>query len=54
MLTSVLRILVNNLVKENFYRKNAINALTAFFIPYKSDIKNFIKWIVNQCSKGTR
>ena len=56
MLTSAFRVLVNNLVKENFYRKRkkAINALTAFFIPYKRDVKIFLKWIVNQCPKGTR
>ena len=29
--------------------KKAINALIAFFISYKSDIKTFLKWILNQC-----
>ena len=42
---SVLRTLVKNLVKENFYRKRKklINVLIAFFISYKSDIKTFLK-----------
>ena len=57
MLTSVLRALVNNLIKENFYekrkKKKAINILIAFFISYKSDVKNFLKWIINQYSKST-
>ena len=54
MLMSVLRVLVNNPVKESFYRKEKkINALTAFFIPYKSDVKTFFKCIINQCSKDT-
>ena len=56
MLTSVLRTLVKNPVKENFYRKKkkTINVLTAFFISYKSDVKNFIKWIINEYLKSTR
>ena len=28
--------------------------LTVFFISYKSSVKNFLKWIVNQCRKDTR
>ena len=50
MITNALRTLVNNPFKENFYRKRkkkVINVLTAFFIPHKSDIKTFLKWIVN-------
>ena len=56
MLTSVLRALVNNLVKESFYgkmkkknkkKKKAINVLTTFFIPHKSDVKTLLKLIVN-------
>ena len=58
MLTSVLRALVNNLIKEKFYEKRkkkmAINILIAFFISHKSDVKNFLKWIINQYPKGTR
>ena len=57
MLMSVLRVLINNLVKENFYgkrKKKTINVLTVFFIFHKSDVKTFLKWILNQCSKGTR
>ena len=34
--------------------KKAINVLTTFFIFYKSGAKTFLKWIVNQCLKGTR
>ena len=43
--------LVKNLIKESFYgkRKKAINVLTAFFISHKSDVKTFLKWILNQC-----
>ena len=29
--------------------KKAINVLIAFFISHKSDIKTFLKWILNQC-----
>ena len=31
-----------------------INILTAIFISNKSDIKTFLKWISNECPKGTR
>ena len=57
MLTNTLKTLVNDLFKESFYRKRkkkTINVLTAFFISHKSGVKTFIKWIVNQCPKGTR
>ena len=51
MLTSVLRTLVNNLVKKKIYgkmkKKKAINVLTIFFIPHKSNVKTLLKWIVN-------
>ena len=48
MLTSALRILVNNPVKESFYeKKKKINILIAFFIFHKSNVKNFLKWIIN-------
>ena len=45
MLMSVFRALINTPIKESFYRKKKkkINALTAFFIPYKSDVKTFLK-----------
>ena len=45
MLTSALRILVKNPVKESFYGKGKkkINVLTAFFISHKSDVKTFLK-----------
>ena len=35
-------------------KKKKIIILTAFFISNKSDVKTFLKWIVNQCFKGTR
>ena len=49
MLTSILRTMVKNSVKENFYekRKKIINILTVFFIFHKSDAKTFLKWILN-------
>ena len=50
-----LRVLVNNPFKESFYRKrkkNAINILTVFTIFHKSGVKIFLKWIINQYSKG--
>ena len=43
MLTNTFRILVNNLFKENFYKKKVINILTVFIIFYKSGIKIFLK-----------
>ena len=52
MLTSALRALVKNPVKESFYGKRkekVINVLTIFFIFHKSDIKTFIKLILNKC-----
>ena len=49
---NALRALVNNLFKEIFYgkrkKKIIINVLTAFFISHKSDVKIFLKCIVNQ------
>ena len=55
MLTSALRTLIKNPVKESFYgKKKKINVLTAFFISHKSDVKTFIKLIGNECPKGTR
>ena len=43
MLTSVLKALIKNSVKESFYgkRKKNIYILTAFFISRKSDVKTF-------------
>ena len=46
MLTNILRALVNNPFKENFYgkrKKKTINILTAFFISHKSGVKFFLK-----------
>ena len=55
MLTNALRILVNNPIKESFYeKKKKINVLTVLFISHESVVKNFLKWNVNQCLKGTR
>ena len=44
MLTSALKALINNPVKKSFYGKGkkAINVLTTFFIPHKSDVKTFL------------
>ena len=48
MLTSVLKVLIKNSVKESFYgKKKAINILIIFFIFYKNNVKTFVKWIVN-------
>ena len=44
ILTSVLRTLVKNSVKESFYRKKkTINVLITFFISDKNDVKIFVK-----------
>ena len=50
ILTNVLKALVNNPVKKSFYKKRnkSINILTVFFIFHKSDVKIFLKLIVNQ------
>ena len=57
MLTSAFSVLVNNPVKESFYgkrKRKTINVLTIFFISHKSNVKTFLKLIVNKCHKGTR
>ena len=56
ILTTVLKVLVNNPFKENFLEneKNVINILTTFFISHKSDIKTFLKWIINEYLKNSR
>ena len=57
VLMDALRVMVNNPFKERFYEKkknNNNNVLTAFFISHKNNIKTFLKWIVNHCSKSTR
>ena len=40
-------------LKKVFMGKKTINILTVFFIFYKSDVKIFLKWIVNQYPKST-
>ena len=53
MLMDALRVIVNNLFKEIFYgKKKVINILTVFSIFHKSDVKTFLKLIVNHCSKS--
>ena len=47
------RVLVKNPIKENFYGKKKINVLTTFFIFHKSNVKTFLKWIVNECPNDT-
>ena len=54
MLTSALKVLVKNLVKESFYGKKKKNILTTFFIYHKNDVKTFFNWILNECLKGIR
>ena len=49
MLTIALRVLVKNLVKKSFYAEKKNNILTAFFIFHKSDVKTFLKLIINEC-----
>ena len=47
---SALRALVKNPVKKSFYgKKKTINVLTVYFIFHKSDVKTFLKWILNEC-----
>ena len=48
MLTSALKVLVKNPVKENFYgkKKKVINVMTAFFISHKNNVKIFFNWIL--------
>ena len=63
MLTNVLRTIINNLFKKSFYRKRkkkkVTNILIAFSIVHKisiflkSDVKIFLKSIVNHCFKNT-
>ena len=55
MLTSALRALVKNPVKENFDitfigNEKTVKTLIVFFF----SIKTFFNWILNQCPKGTR
>ena len=53
----VLKVIINNPFKEKFYgkrKKKTINILTVFFISHKSDIKTFLKLIINHCFKDTR
>ena len=57
MLTNTFRVLVNNSSKENFYwirKEKQLMFWQFFFIFYKSGVKIFLKWIVNQYPKGTR
>ena len=52
ILMNALKALVKNPVKESFYGKRKKNILTIFFISHKSDVKTFLKCIVNEYSKG--
>ena len=57
MLTNALKALFKNPVKESFYekiKKKVNNVLTVFFIFHKNNVKTFLKWILNECPKGTR
>ena len=53
MLMNALRALVKNPFKKSFYREKKINVLIVFFISHRSYVKTFLKWILNQCPKGT-
>ena len=56
MLTDAFKRFVTNPFKENFYGKRkikTINIMTTFFISHKSNVKTFLKWIVNHYSKNT-
>ena len=46
ILTSVLKILFKNSVKESFYKKKN-NILTIFFIFHKNDVKIFFNCVLN-------
>ena len=58
MLTSALRALIKNPVKESFditftrNEKSCQNIKFFFFFPFP--MKTFFNWIFNQCPKGTR
>ena len=56
MLTDAIKALVNNLFKENFYekrkKKKQLMFWQFFFISHKSDVKTFLKWIVNCMASG--
>ena len=43
MLTSALKALVKNLIKESVHEKKKINVSITFFISHKSDVKIFLK-----------
>ena len=43
MLTDVVRVMVNNSFKENFYREKKNNVLTTFSISHKNGVKLFLK-----------
>ena len=54
MLTNALRSLVYELFQETFYKekKKKIIVFTAFYISHESGVETFIKWFVNNCTKG--
>ena len=55
MLTNAFKTLVNNPFKESFYeKKKIVNILTTFFISHKSNVKTFLKWIINKYPKDIR
>ena len=35
-------------------KKKRINVLTVFYIFHKNEVKLFLKWFINNCSKNTR
>ena len=55
MLKSVTKTLINNLFFKNFniiFMKNEKNYQNINYF-FSFSIKNFFKWIINQCPKGT-
>ena len=52
MLTNALRSLVYELFQETFYEEKKLIVFTAFYISHESGVETFIKWFVNNCTKG--
>ena len=55
MLTSAVGHWLTIQLKKVFMEKEkkTINVLITFFISHKSNIKTFLKWIINQCPHST-
>ena len=55
MVTIVLKILIKDSIKKKnlWKKKKKFIVLTVFSISHKSDVKTFLKWILNRCPKDT-